>query len=476
MTTAAITAGVTLFLGRVLGPIDYGHFALASAIAGVMVFLADLGITGATPRFLAERSGSRRAVTSVLGDALKLKVFASVPISAALFALADPIARAFDTPGAAWPLRGMAFVVLAQGLFLFFTGVFEALGRISVNLRIVASESVVEGSAIVALVLLGAGAAGAAFGRAIGYAFGVGLALWFIVRVVGRPRTSDTEVSGLRMRDIARYAGALLVIDGLFRIFSQVDVLLIGAILDSRAVGLFELPFLITWFLHYPAGAISAAVAPRLARRPDAPPDVALFARASRYIIAFQGIFLAPIVVWAEPIIVTLLGPKFRDSAEVLRALAPFVLLCGPAMLVSIGVNYLGEARRRVPLVAAMLAANVGIDVLFLPEIGIVAAAIANDVAYAIWVPGHLLILHRVLGMPLRPHWLALVRATAAAAVAALPLLALGTDVGVVVLVLGVALQCVVYVAALRATGELSRSDLAFLRSLLARRFGWARR
>jgi O-antigen/teichoic acid export membrane protein len=145
-------------------------------------------------------------------------------------------------------------------------------------------------------------------------------------------------------------------------------------------------------------------------------------------------------------------------------------------MLVSIGVNYLGEARRRVPLVAAMLAANVGIDVLFLPEIGIVAAAIANDVAYAIWVPGHLLILHRVLGMPLRPHWLALVRATAAAAVAALPLLALGTDVGVVVLVLGVALQCVVYVAALRATGELSRSDLAFLRSLLARRFGWARR
>ena len=31
MTTAAITAGVTIFLGRVLGPTEYGYFALAAA-------------------------------------------------------------------------------------------------------------------------------------------------------------------------------------------------------------------------------------------------------------------------------------------------------------------------------------------------------------------------------------------------------------------------------------------------------------
>lgn len=477
MTTAAVTAGVTVFLGRTLGPTDYGHFALATAIAGVTVFLADFGLSAATSRFLAERTRSRIAVAAVLGDALKLKLFASIPVSVALFALADPLTQAFDAPGAAWPLRGMAIVVLAQSLFLSLTGVFEALGRISINLRLVASESVVEGAAMVALVLLGAGAAGAAFGRAIGYAFGVGIGLAFIWRVVGRPRTGDTERSGLTVRDIARYAGALLIIDGLFKVFTQIDVLLIGALLDAgRAVGLFELPFLLAWFLHYPAGAISAAVAPRLARRPDAPPDIPLFARASRYIIAFQGIFLAPMVVWAEPILVTILGSEYRESAEVLRALAPFVLLAGPAMLLSVGVNYLGEARRRVPLVLAMLFANVVVDVLLLPEIGIVAGAIGNDVAYAIWVPGHLVILHRVLGMPLRPHWLALARATAAATVASLPLLVIGTDVGVVALVLGVAVACVVYLSVLRVTGEISRSDVAFLRGLLARRFAWAGR
>jgi len=477
MTTAAITAGVTLVLGRVLGPTEYGYFALAMAISAIAVFLSDLGITPATPRFLAERTHSRAAVRAVLGDALRMKLLAAVPTCAALALLAGPMANAFDTPEAAGPLRGMAIVVLAQGLFLFITGAFEALGRISINLRIVAAESVVEGTAMVLLVALGAGATGAAFGRAIGYSVGVGIALAFIWTLLGRGRPEDAQQSGLRPRDIARYAGALLIIDGIFRLFSQVDVLLIGAVLNGgRAVGLFGIPMMIAWFLHYPAGAIGSAVAPRLAQRDDRPPEVAAFARALRYIVAFQGIFLAPIVVWAEPILVHLLGAKYRDSAEVLRALAPFILLAGPAMLVSVGVNYMGEARRRIPLAVAMLVANIGLDLLLLPRIGIVGGAIGNDVAYAIWVPGHMWILHRMLGLELRPQVLVIVRATAAAAVAAVPLLLIGSDIGIPVLVLGVALSCALYLVALRLIGEFARDDIDFLRSLAARRFAWARR
>src|SRR4051812_8353018 len=293
MTTAAITAVVTLVLGRVLGPTEYGYFALALAISTIAGFLSDLGITAATPRFMAERTHSRQAVRAVLSDALRMKLIAGGPICAALAALAGPIANAFDTPQAAWPLRGMAIVVFGQGLFLFLTGTFEALGRISINLRIVAAESVVEGSAMILLVAFGGGATGAAFGKAIGYSVGAGIALAFIWRVVGRAEAGDREQSGLTPRDIARYAGALLVIDGIFRLFSQVDVLLIGALLNGgRAVGLFEIAIMLAWFLHYPAGAVASAVAPRLARRDDREPDIELFARALRYIVAFQGIFL----------------------------------------------------------------------------------------------------------------------------------------------------------------------------------------
>jgi O-antigen/teichoic acid export membrane protein len=476
MTTAAITAGLALFLGRSLGPKVYGYLALAISIASVGAFLADLGITAATTRFLAERRHNRDAVGAVLGDALRLKVFASVPVSAALFALAGPLTQAFNAPGATWALRGMAIAVLTQGFFLFVLGAFEALGRISFNLRIVAAESVLEATSIVALVLLGGGAAGAAFGRAIGYTVGAGIALAFVWRVLGGPRRGGAEASGLRPRDIARYAGALLIIDGLFRAFAQVDVLLIAAIVGGgRAVGLFDLPMQLAWFLHYPAGAASTAVAPRLARGPQGgAPQVETFATAMRYIIALQGIFLAPVIVWAEPIIVTLLGSSYHASAPVLRALAPFILLSGPALLASLGVNYLGEARRRVPLAIIVLAVNVVIDVVLIPEIGIVAGAIGTDVAYAIWVPAHLLILRRLLDLPLLPVVLAFVRASLAAGVACLPLLALGGDPGIPVLVAGGAIACLVYLAVLRLSGELSTADIDRMREVIGRRFAWA--
>jgi O-antigen/teichoic acid export membrane protein len=476
MCSAAVTAGIMLFLGRKLGPTDYGYFALAVAIATVAGFLADLGITAATPRFLAERRGSRRAVATVLRDALKLKLYASVPVSVALFALADPIATAFDSPGAAWPLRGISIAVFAQGMFLFLTGSFEALQRISINLRIVVAESIVEGTAIVSLVLLGGGAAGAAFGKATGYCVGAAIALFLIWRLVGPAPRGETAESGIGPRDIARYAGALLIIDGFFRLFAQINTLMIAAILGGgRAVGLYELPMQLAWFLHYPAGAASSAVAPRLARQPDAPPEIETFARALRYIVALQGVFLAPIVIWGEPIMVTLLGEAYRESGEVLQLLAPFVLLSGPAMLVSVGVNYMGEARRRIPLVILMLVANVAVSAVLIPEIGIKGAAIGTDVAYAIWVPSHLLIIHRLLGLELRPQLLVFLRAIAAAALACVPLLLLGSDPSIPVLVVGGVLACAVYLVGLRVTNEISREDLSFLRGLLARRFEWAR-
>jgi hypothetical protein len=69
---------------------------------------------------------------------------------------------------------------------------------------------------------------------------------------------------------------------------------------------------------------------------------------------------------------------------------------------------------------------------------------------------------------------LAFVRAVIAAGIACLPLVALGSDPGIPVLVLGCALACVIYVIALRLTGELTRADIDRMREVLSRRFAWA--
>ena len=170
--SALFTAGLTVFLVRRLGPAEFGVFALAFGVGTLLVLPADFGISQSTARFLAERRGDRDVAAAVLAGGLRLKLAATGLVGATLFAVAGPIADAYGAPGLLWPLRGMAIALLGQSLMGLYGNAFVALGRLSLNFRVVLSESAVEAAASVALVLLGAGASGAAFGRAIGYACG----------------------------------------------------------------------------------------------------------------------------------------------------------------------------------------------------------------------------------------------------------------------------------------------------------------
>ena len=120
-----------------------------------------------------------------MADGLKLKVISSGVICVILFALAEPIANAYNVPELTWPLRGGGAGAVRPEHDGLLPDRFEAIGRVRLNLRLVFSESAVEAGASIALVLAGAGVVGAAFGRAIGYAFGTALALYLARQAIG---------------------------------------------------------------------------------------------------------------------------------------------------------------------------------------------------------------------------------------------------------------------------------------------------
>lgn len=471
LTTAAFTAVLTIYLTRALGPAAYGVFALAVATGALLILPSDFGISQSAARFLAENRRDHRAVSLVLAGALRLKLVAALLVSGGLFASAPWVADLYGTPELTWPLRGVSIAVFGQSLMTLFLASFVALRRISVNLRLVFSESAVESSASVALVLLGGGAAGAAFGRGIGFAFGAAVGLALIARTLGWPAVDVRRSSEGQMRRIAGYASALIVIDAAFTLFNEIDVLIIGALIGTAGVGLFQAPIRLVTFLHYPGYAVANGVTPRLARSPGHEPDVAAFVTALRWVIVFQAALTAPVVVWADPIVELLLGPQYAPSAEVLRAIAPFVFLSGLAPLVSLAVNYIGEVRKRIPLAIVALLINVGVDLALVPRIGIVAGAIGGDLAYLIYVPGHLWICQRALGFRLRPLGLTLVRALAAGTAMGLVLLAFGTsNLSLVAWVAGAGLGTLAFVAVLIVTRETSPGELGALAGTVGRR------
>jgi O-antigen/teichoic acid export membrane protein len=463
LATAAFTAILTIFLARRLGPSGYGVLAVAMGIGAVLVLPADAGLSSSVARFLAERRDERRAVGALLADALRLKLAVGLIVCAVLFGLAGPIADAYGIAGLAWPVRAIALAIFGQTLLMLYSGAFVALGRMGLQLRVTISESAVEFAASIALVLLGAGATGAAFGRAAGYLFGALVGVVLAIRLLGRHVLPSRLRRGHGFaRQIAGYARALVIVDSAFTLFEQMDVLLVGAYLGATAAGLFQAPLRLATFLHYGGVAGGSAIAPRLVRTPGSQPNGDAFLNGLRWLLLTQAALMAPVVVWAAPLLHLGLGGGYGESAAVLRGLAPYIFLSGIAPLVSLGVNYLGQAPRRIPIAVGAIVANLVIDVILIPRIGIVGGAIGSDVGYAVYVPLHLAICRHELGIELRPLGRVLARGLLAAAAmgCVLALAGTGATLSIGQWALGVILGPLAFLAVLLLSRELHIFEL----------------
>jgi O-antigen/teichoic acid export membrane protein len=471
MTTAAGTAVLTLYLVRALGPVTFGVFSIAVGLGALVLLPSDFGITHSAARFIAERRHQGSQVAGVIADAVRLKLIFGAACSAVLFAAAGPIADAYGEPSLGWPVRWVAIVVFFQSMMSFYRYAFSSLQRVSEGFKIVASESVAETGASIAIVILAGGAAGAAAGRAAGYGVGLFVALLLTYRAFGQRAFVHRGPPVVGRKTLLKYAGALLVIDAAFALSSQAAPLLIGGVLGARSVGVFQAPSRLIVFLQYPGIAIANAVTPRLARREGHEPDVGSFTMALRHILVFQALLMAPAIVWAEPITRLLLGPGYEQSAGVLRALAPYIFTAGIAPIVSLGVNYLGEARLRLPISILDVVLELGLTVLFLHWWGLLGAAYATDVGALLYVPLHLWILKRLVDLPLRPLALGLVRSLTAAAAMALVLFACGTHhLSILEWIVGAVGGFAAFVAVLLLTRQVTVPELRALWGFVRRR------
>ncbi len=144
--------------------------------------------------------------------------------------------------------------------------------------------------------------------------------------------------------------------------------------------------------------------------------------------------------------------------------MTPLVFLSGINPLLVSPLNYAGEGRRRIPVTLAALVVNAVLDVILIPTIGILGAAVGSDVAYSVYAGSNLWLSHRVLGLPLRPLAVTLLRSLLAAGALAGILVLMGTgDLSPVEWVVGLVGGGGAYVAVLLLTREVRPSELRAL-------------
>ncbi len=460
MAGVVFTGALTLFLVRALGATGYGQYALAVNIAALLVLPTGLGLPMSVGRYLADHRSDPNQLRAILALGLRLQVPAGLIATVALFVAAGPVAHAYGDPQLFWPLRWVALSVMGMSLFNFLSAAGLALRQGAMPLRMAVVESATETSLSIVLVIAGAGAAGAALGKSVGYAIATGVGLLLLMRLLGRIGGREHTRSAVGARQVLKYAGATFVVELGWTVIVRVDVLMIGALLGAEATGHFNAVLRLVWVLGYLGTAVSGGVAPRLALG-DGSPDTRAFEHGLRYLVVVQGLVLAPMIVWAKPLVDLLLGPGYEQSTQVMQVLSVTAFVSAPAALLSVSVNYLGAAQRRVKVIFLTLVLGIVSTYVLIRTAGLVGAAIADDVVGVVYVVANLWLCAQLIAVDVRSLMVSVGRTLLAAGAMALALLIVGTDnLSPAQWLVGAAAGGLAYLGALFVTGEMSVLEL----------------
>jgi O-antigen/teichoic acid export membrane protein len=334
----------TFFVIRTLDPADYGLFAMSQVILVFLTLMNGHGFAGALVR---QPEVSEREVRQVFGMLLLL----NGGLALCQVALAPVAAAYYRQPIVADMLRVQALLYLATP----FIALPQALLSRRIDFRrqgqVQLLSAFASAGTAVACALSGWGVwTLVAAPLVLFWTQAVGLT--FLARSLVRPSFRFAGAAPL-----LRYGGAMVAVQFFWFVQSQSDVFIAGRRFEPHALGLYTTSLFLTQILAAkfvpPINEVSFAAYSRLQERPQA--VAAAFVKVARLVLLVALPFYCGMAATAEPLVLTVLGEKWRDTIPLVRILAfamPFMTL---QILFAPATNALG--RPRIALFAAMAGA-----------------------------------------------------------------------------------------------------------------------
>lgn len=376
---------VTILLARHLGPTEFGVFAVAFSIVKIFSVLAALGLERIVVKRIVQGSGIQ-----IVGRVVRLRLIGG--LFAYVLAVATAAALNPSTPGVLGLVVAMgASLILQSASTCDF--VFQAESRI--RLTAIASAPPFLLSALVKIlaIILGAPLVVFAWLELLESALlGVGMVITYFAT---RRETGDrsNSVQSPTSRALLREALPLLLASLTVILYMRSDLLLLGILLDTEAVGIYSAAAQLSevWSI-LPVALVPAILPAFLAIKKR---DSVAFHSAllQLYGVAAAGAcFIAVAVTVLAPwLIACLFGARYADATPVLRVHIWAVVFIYLGMAQSIW--NLSENRLWLNLVRTASGAllNIVLNLALIPRFGPVGAAIATLVSYsasAVWLNG----------------------------------------------------------------------------------------
>ncbi len=369
-----IRVGSLVVLARLLDPKDFGLVGMVTAFTGVLSLFRDFGLSAAS----VQRVSVTEEQTSTL---FWINVAFGGLLSVATVALAPFVSRFYSEPRLVWVMAvvGIGFVLNGAGVQ------HSALLQRQMRFSALATIEIV---ALIVSTALAIGMAVAGYGYWALVAMSVILplvqtvALWSAARwVPGPPRR------GVGILSMIRFGGTMTLNGLVMYVSSNLEKVLLGRFWGVEAIGIYgrayQLIRIPTDNLNSAVGELAFAALSRLQDDPD---------RLKRYFLKGYSLVAAltlPITIacalFADDLILVLLGAKWKEAVPIFRLLAPTILVFAIVNPLGWLMNSLGLVGRGLKIALVFAPFTVVAYLLGLPY-GPKGVAAAYSAVMLVWL------------------------------------------------------------------------------------------
>lgn len=400
------SALLMLVLARyLLDPDGYGTLYWVIGILAMVQLVADLGLGKSAARYFSEyRERDPKQIPYLIESTITFKIVLMALVGYLLLVFHEQLAVALGEPEAA-PFLAAGILYIAAFSFSTFAEIsFQGFNVLAYSAVVRAISGFSRLVFAVGFALLGLGALGAFFGYIVGYVLSatVGLALLYYKFYASYDRAESYE-DGLARR-LAEYSVPLTATRSANIIDKQVDTVLVGILLNPTAVAFYTLGKQITDFVLSPAESLGFTISPNFGEQKAAGQlDEArrIYESSLTHTMLFYVPAAAGLAIVAQPFVTMVFGESYAGAVPVLQVLAGFIVLQAITNLTSDTLDYMGRARHRAVAKGATAAANFGLNLVLIPMIGVVGAAIATVATHSVYVAVNLYIVHLELDLRL---------------------------------------------------------------------------
>lgn len=472
--SAAIIFGTNVVMTRAVGASIYGTFVLAKNMTIIGGVLSNFGLHQGLLHFLPFYQGKRnwsRAKGTLLSST-RLTALFSFGTAALLFLFADRIAvKLFHTPSMASALKVLAFSIPCLAFSkLWLEGVraFRALKYWVLVGKVIRPAMCL--AFLCLLFLMGLKLFSLVLSELASTLLAAGLGLYFLRRLLP-PQWKETQTVTDR-RELFGFSAPLFLVDTLNFILRRVDIIIIGIFLISQQVGIYNAAVRVAMLLAIPLTSVDSIFAPMIAEyhgRGDLVNLRSNFKVATRWIFSVVFPLCLFVILFSVPLL-RLFGPEFTGGSTALVILAGGQLVNAATGPVDYMIMMTGHPKLNLANSLSLALVNVVLNLILIPILGIVGAAVAAATSAAVINLLRLAEVHHILRVhPYRWDFMKPLVAGVLAATFTYLLFVRNTPTpSVVVLAIGVLTHFVTYIGML-ALLRFSQEDKLVLKALMVR-------